>query len=117
MMLPAILKSAEQKEEAPTAVSKTNTQSLRQLVESSAEDHCNNPELRLRGHANGPTHHVLRHAISAKHVPRMHQHRGSLIGTMMQESHDARIVEILVADVVANLYAKMTRTHASGQFL
>ena len=33
----------------------------------------------------------------------MHQHRRAFIGAMMQKSHNAGIVEILFADVIADL--------------
>src|SRR5256885_12704976 len=117
MMLPGILQSTQQNREASTAVGKTNTQLRRQFIERSAEDHRNDSELRLRGHADGPGHHVLRHAVCAKHVPGMHEHRCALIGAMVQKGDDAGIVEILLADMIANLHAEVSRAYAPAQLL
>ena len=90
---------------------------LRQLVEGSAQNHRDNAELRFRGHADGPGHHVFRHALRRQHVPRMHQHGRAFIRAMMQKRHDAGIVEIFLANMVADLHAEMARPHASRKFL
>ena len=63
-------------------------------------------ELRFRRHANGPRHHVLRHSILPQHVPGMHQHGRAFIGAVLQKSHDAGIVEILVANMIADLHPR-----------
>ncbi len=47
----------------------------------------------------------------------MDQHRGSLVGAMMQESDDARVVEILLPDVVSDLHANVSRLHTAAEFV
>ena len=53
----------------------------------------------------------------AKHVPGMNQHRRAFVRAMMQEGHDARIVEIFLANVIADLHSQMSGAHAPAQFL
>jgi len=60
---------------------------------------------------------VLRHPLRRQHLPWMDQHRRAFVGAVMQECHDARIVKILFADVVADLHSKMARAHAPAQLL
>ncbi len=53
----------------------------------------------------------------AKHVPGMNQHRRAFVRAVMQEGHDAGIIEILLANVIADLHSEMSRSHAAAQFL
>ena len=85
-----------------------------QAIEGAAEDERRHCELRLRRHGDRPRHHVIRHAILRHHVPGMHQHRSTDVGTVVQESNDAGIVEVLRADMVADLYANVPGLHASA---
>jgi hypothetical protein len=41
---------------------------------------------------------------------------GALIGAMVEEGEDSRVIEIFVTDVVANLHAQMAGAHAAGEF-
>src|SRR2546423_3006441 len=116
MMMLGILKSAEQQCETASAVGKTNAQLGWQLVEGSAQNYRDNSKLSFRGHAHGPGHHVLGHALRRQHVPRMHQHGGALISTMVQESHDSGIVEIFFSYVITDLHSKMARAHTAAEF-
>src|SRR5579871_1472712 len=117
MMLPGILQSPQKERKTPASVREANPQIGWQLVEGSAQDHRNYADLRLGGHADRPGHHVLRHAFPAQHVPWMHQNRCALVGAVMQKSDDAGIIEILISDMIPNLYAKMPSPHASAQLV
>ena len=44
----------------------------------------------------------------------MHEHGRALIGTVMEESHDAGIVEIFLSNMIADLHAEMAGAHASS---
>ena len=90
MMLPGVLQSSQQKRKTSAAVRKANPQIRRQLVERSAQNHRDNSKLRLRGHANRPRHHVLRHALCTQHVPRMNEHRRAFVRAVMQETSQCR---------------------------
>src|SRR5580692_1496107 len=95
VILPRILQSAQEERETSSAVREADFQLLRQFVERAAEDHRNNAELRFRGHAHGPRHHVFRHALRTEHIPGMDQHSRAFIGAMMKECPNAGIVEVL----------------------
>ena len=47
----------------------------------------------------------------------MNQHRRAFVRAMMQESHDSRIIEILLANMISDLHSQMSGTHAPAQFL
>ncbi len=117
MMLPGVFQTSEKKCEASAAVCEANPKIPRQFVEGTAKNHRNNTELRLGWHANGPGHHVLRHALLTQHIPRMHQHGCAFIRTMVQKGDDARVVEIFLANVISDLHAQMPRAHAAREFL
>src|SRR5437879_5206674 len=96
---------------------KTDSKTSRQLVEGTTQNHRNNAELCLRRHAHCPRHHVFRHPGLAEHVPWMHQHRRAFSGTIVKESHDAGIIEVLLSDVIADLHAQVPCSHAPAQLL
>ena len=95
---------------------KADTQLRRQLVEHSAQNHRDNAKLRFRRHTHSPRHHVLRHALRRQHVPGMNQHRRALIRAVMQKGHNARIIKIVLSNVITDLHAEMAGANASAQF-
>ena len=117
MMFPGIFEPPQQKCKTSAAMREADTQIRGQLVERSAQDHRDDAELRFGRHADGPRHHVVRHALRRQHIPRMHEHRCALIGTVVEKCHDAGIVKILLANVIADLHAEMAGPHASAKFL
>jgi hypothetical protein len=46
----------------------------------------------------------------------MNEDGGALVGAMVEESDDSRIIKIPVADVIADLNAEMSSTHAACEF-
>ncbi len=116
LLLPGVLQAAEKKCKAAAAVRETNAQARGQAIERAADDQRHERELRFRGHADGPRHHVFRHALRGHHVPGMNEHGGALVRAMVEERDDSRVVEILVADVIADLHAEMPGAHAASEF-
>src|SRR5258708_36594652 len=114
MMTPRIFQPAEQKGKTAATVSKANAQILRQLVERATQNHRDDCQLRLRWHAHGPGHHVVRHALPSHHVPGMNQHRRAFVSTMMQKRYNAGVVEILLSNMVSNLHSQVSCVYASS---
>src|SRR5215469_11032272 len=115
-MLPGILHSAKQIGETSTTMSETNAQSLRQTIESPAEDEGGYGKLCLCRHCDSPGHHVFRHAVASHHVPGVYQHRSTDISTMMQERNDTGIVEVLRPYMVTDLHPDVSGLHRSAHF-
>src|SRR5215469_18901936 len=92
-----------------------NPQVAGQLVKRPTENQSHHAELCFRGHTHCPRHHVLGHAGLPKHVPRMDQDGCTFVSAVMQEGHDAGIVEVLLPDMVADLYAEMPGAHAAAE--
>ena len=46
----------------------------------------------------------------------MNEHCGALVGTMVKEGEYARVIEIFIADVIADLHAEMSGAHAASEF-
>src|SRR5271155_3451824 len=116
LLLPRVLQSAEKKRKTSATVRETNAQARGQLIERATDDQRYERELRFRGHADGPGHHVFGHALRGHHVPGMNEYGRALVGTMVEERDDAGIVEIFVTDVIADLHAEMAGAHAAGEF-
>ena len=87
-----------------------------QPVERATHNQRNQSELRLRRHGHGPRHHVFGHAWRSQHVPRVHQHCRAFRRTMAQKSQNSRIVQIFIANVIADLHSNMPGAHAAAQF-
>src|SRR5258706_5675461 len=117
MMMPGVLQPPQQKRETPAAMREANPERARQPVKASTQNQSRNRQLCLRRHTDGPRRHIFRHPVLAKHIPRMDEHSRAFIRAVMQESYNARIVKVLVSNVVANLYAKVSCAHAPAQFL
>src|SRR5580704_7920426 len=115
MMLPSVFQPSQQKRKTSSAVREADPQRPWQLIECPTENHRDDSQLSLSRHADRPRHHVLRHARLPEHIPGMDEHSCSLVSAMMQERQNARIVQILLANMISNLHAQMSRSHASAQ--
>src|SRR4029077_16924109 len=104
MVMPRILQSSQTKSKASATVGEADTKCSRQLVKSSTQNHRHDGKVGLSRHPYRPRHHVVRHAVAAQHVPGMNQHSSAFIGTVMQEGHDAGIVQIFLADMASDLH-------------
>src|SRR5271170_6792852 len=116
LVLPGVLQAAEKKRKAAAAMRETDAQARGQAIERAADDQRHERELRFRGHAYGPRHHVFGHALRGHHVPGMNEDSGALVGAMVKKRDDSRIVEIFVAHVIADLHTEMAGAHAAGEF-
>ncbi len=116
LMLPGVLHPPQKEGKAAAAMGEADAQRFRQAIESAAQHESRNRKLGLGRHGDRPRHHVLRHALRSHHVPGMHQHGRTFVGAVMQEGHDAGIVEIFRTDVIADLHADMPGLHASREF-
>ena len=117
VMLPRILQSAKQERKTSAPVRETDAQCLRQPVKGAAQNHGHDAQLRFGGHAHRPRHHVIRHARLAQHVPRMHQNRHAFVRAVMQERHQPGIIQIFIANMIADLHAQMSTLLAARKFL
>jgi hypothetical protein len=54
--------------------------------------------------------------LRGHHVPGMDEYGGAFVSAMVEEREDSRVIEIFIADVIADLHAEMPRTHAAGEF-
>src|ERR1700690_3379397 len=93
LVLPGVLQAAKKKGKAAAAMRETDAQARRQAIERAADDQRHERELRFRGHAYGPGHHVLGHALRGHHVPGMNEDSGALVGAMVEKRDDSRIVQ------------------------
>ena len=59
LVLPGVLQAAKKKRKAAAAMRETDPQARRQAIERAADDQGHERELRFRGHADGPGHHVF----------------------------------------------------------
>src|ERR1700722_16860729 len=105
MMLPRVLQPTQQERKTSSSVSEANAQFRWQFVEGPTQNHCDDPKLSLGGHAHRPRHHVFGHTLGREHVPGMNQHRRVLLCTVMEKSNNPGIIEISVADMIADLHA------------
>src|SRR5271155_1765970 len=116
LLLPRVLQSAEKKRKTSATVRETNAQARGQLIERATDDQRYERELRFRGHADCPGHHVFGHALRGHHVPGMNEYGRALVGAVVEESEDSRVIEIFVAHVIADMHAQMSGDHAASQF-
>ena len=79
----------------------------RQLVEAAAEDEGEDRQVGLRGHAGQPLSHPSVKPRRFRQVPRVDEYRHADRGAVLQEGDDACVIEVAVADVVADLDAEV----------
>ena len=52
----------------------------------------------------------------AKHLPRVDEHGRALVRAVLQKSYNPGIIEILVPNVITDLYSEVPGAHAPAQF-
>ncbi len=70
----------------------------------------------LGGHAGQPLRHPAVQARRVRHVPGVDEHRRADVRAVLEEHHHARGVQVLVADVVADLDAHMAGRQTPVEF-
>ena len=106
-LVPGVLESPEPVGEGTAAVGEADPEVRADPIESAAEDHGEDRQLGLRGHAHEPLGHPAVGARAGRHVPGMDEHRHADARTVLEEGDDAGVVEIAVSDVVADLDAEV----------
>lgn len=88
----------------------------RDALERAGQDQRQDAELRFRRHRHQPRQHPLFHAWRAHHVPRVHQYGNAFVGAVDEEGDQAFVVEVAVAEVVADLHADMASSLGARGF-
>ena len=90
-------------------------QGFRDLVQDAAEDQGQRRQVGFRGHSGQPAGHPAFQAGAFRHVPGVDEDRRAHRRAVLQELRDAGVVQVAVADVVADLDARVARRQAPVQ--
>ena len=107
--MPGVVDPTQLGREVAATVGEAEFQAAGKAFECARQDQREDRQVGLRGHAYQPLEHVLRHALARHHVPRVHEHRDVFVGAVVEESHEPGIVEVAVADMVADVHPDVAR--------
>ena len=113
--MPGVVHPAHPRRERPAAVGEADPQRPVDPVEHPTEHHGQDGQVGLGGHADQPLGHPAPQPGRVGQVPRVDEHRRAHRRAVLEERDDALVVEVAVADVVADLDARVSGGQAPVQ--